>query len=485
MASNISCFIIFPNQLYENVAVIKTFIKNSKSAKLKPQVSIVLDTLYFYDKDRDYNINKVKLAYLAACSKWYHDWLQTKLTKSISCEFIDYKGSRQFCETIKAFSSIEMYDPTDHLVLTKYMNLVGRKLKVHNSPNFIMTREELNLFSREHGQKNYQQSSFFKMVKNKIKFLQNVPSSDKYNREKFPRGFDGPEVPIRQSWSSKKTEYYYNFGHEFVEREFAKNIGSTFALRMYPITHTDAKIAFLEFTKNRLKLFGRFQDAIKMPDADVLNRAAEKIDPVLFHSGISAPLNMGLLCPIDLIEEIKSIRPTDTDLENSIEAYTRQIAGWREYMRFLYTHVWSKHTNVYKKSVRLTEWSKWQQGKTGIDPLDLEIKKALLFGYSHHIVRLMVFLNIFILLQIDPRDIVRWFSEVVSIDAFDWVMISNIYMMGCFVGTKAMRRPYISSSNYIIKMSDYKRGQWTTKWDNLYHSFVKNNQDVPGLSYYR
>ena len=40
-----------------------------------------------------------------------------------------------------------------------------------------------------------------------------------------------------------------------------------------------------------------------------------------------------------------------------------------------------------------------------------------------------------------------------------------------------MRRPYLSSSNYIIKMSNYKKdGKWDIIWDEKYRSFVKSRK---------
>lgn len=66
--------------------------------------------------------------------------------------------------------------------------------------------------------------------------------------------------------------------------------------------------------------------------------------------------------------------------------------------------------------------------------------------------------------------------EVVCIDAYDWVMIPNIYSMGYF-SKIGMRRPYLSSSNYIIKMSNYKKdGKWDIIWDNKFREFVKSRK---------
>ena len=38
-------------------------------------------------------------------------------------------------------------------------------------------------------------------------------------------------------------------------------------------------------------------------------------------------------------------------------------------------------------------------------------------------------------------------------------------------------KPYISGSNYILKMSDYKKGEWCDIWDALYWNFINENRD--------
>jgi deoxyribodipyrimidine photolyase-related protein len=88
----------------------------------------------------------------------------------------------------------------------------------------------------------------------------------------------------------------------------------------------------------------------------------------------------------------------------------------------------------------------------------------------------MVFLNYLLLTEIKPYDIYKWFMEVVSIDAYDWVMVSNIYSMGYF-SSIGMKRPYLSSSNYILKMSNYKKdGKWDEDWTNNFWKFVESRK---------
>lgn len=465
-------FIIFPNQLYE--------LTNFHGEK---EIFLVEESLYFRNKLRDFRINKIKLAYIVACMRYYYDWLKSKKVKVV---YINQEELPQFYSLVKTAKKVAMFNPTDTLVEERYRKL-RPDVVIMDSPNFIMTLSELDSYRATHPNNTYQQH-FFEFVKTKLRVLRGVASLDKYNRNPFPRNFAGISDYVPPNFRDKRHEKYYRAGIEFVERYFSDNPGSTQELARYPITHKQARAAFDAFIKERFNNFGKYEDAI----------STNSEDPVLFHSCVSAALNMGLLCPRTLVNIVAGLSGngaqgggvtggTRVNLQNA-EAYIRQIAGWREYMRFQYTHCWPQlktKSNVLDNRVRIHDWSRWHNGTTGIEPVDSEIKKAMRFGYAHHIVRLMIFLNTFILYEIDPRDIYRWFMETIAIDAWEWVMISNIYMMGCFVGTKAMRRPYISSSNYIIKMSQYKRGPWCDIWDQKYRDFVRDKSDKPGVGFYR
>ena len=121
--------------------------------------------------------------------------------------------------------------------------------------------------------------------------------------------------------------------------------------------------------------------------------------------------------------------------------------------------------------------SSFYDGSTGIPPIDVTIKKLLKNAYLHHIERLMIMGNFLFLLKINPNHVYRWFMEL-HIDAYDWVMVPNVYGMSQFSdGGLMSTKPYISGSNYILKMSDYKKGDWCDIWDALYWNFINENRD--------
>jgi deoxyribodipyrimidine photolyase-related protein len=114
---------------------------------------------------------------------------------------------------------------------------------------------------------------------------------------------------------------------------------------------------------------------------------------------------------------------------------------------------------------------------TGVLPLDNAIEKALTYGYNHHIERLMVLGNFMLLTKTNPDHVYRWFMAM-YVDAYDWVMVPNVYGMSQFAdGGIFATKPYISGSSYLKKMSDYPAGDWEELWTALYWNFVDINKD--------
>jgi deoxyribodipyrimidine photolyase-related protein len=157
---------------------------------------------------------------------------------------------------------------------------------------------------------------------------------------------------------------------------------------------------------------------------------------------------------------------------NSLEGFIRQIVGWREFIRLVYEREGTKQrTTNYWKFKRKIPTSFWT-GDTGIAPIDSTIKKVLKTGYAHHIERLMVLGNFMLLCEFDPDEVHKWFMEM-FIDAYDWVMVPNVYGMTQFAdGGLMTTKPYISGSNYLMKMSDYEKGSWQPIWDGLFWRFM-------------
>lgn len=125
----------------------------------------------------------------------------------------------------------------------------------------------------------------------------------------------------------------------------------------------------------------------------------------------------------------------------------------------------------------------WRKADTGIPVVDKTIEKILKYGYCHHIERLMVLSNLMLILEVDPREVHAFFMEM-FIDSLDWVMGPNVYGMGQFSdGGIFATKPYFSGSNYILKMSHEKKGDWCDEWDGLYWSFIDRNREFFSKNY--
>ncbi len=249
-----------------------------------------------------------------------------------------------------------------------------------------------------------------------------------------------------------------------VEKRFPDHPGSAEGF-FYPVNHEQARQWLEHFLHHSLAKFGHYQDAIS------------KSEPFLFHSVLTPALNIGLLTPDEVVAETLAFSRKRRVPLNSLEGFLRQVIGWREFMRAVYLGEEKKQRSMnfwdHKRGLPSFLYS----GETGLDPLDTVIRRVIQNAYAHHIERLMILGNFMLLSEIDPNAVYRWFMEM-FIDAYDWVMVPNVYGMSQYAdGGLITTKPYISSSNYLRKMSDFPAGDWCAVWDGLYWRFVGKHRD--------
>ena len=281
-------------------------------------------------------------------------------------------------------------------------------------------------------------------------------SFDAENRRKLPTSVTPPEIP----WPEKAP--HVDEVIELVEREFADHPGIANEF-CWPTTRQQAVAWLDDFVDARLECFGPYEDAL-----------SQRSDTV-FHSLLSPVMNLGLLTPDDVLERLVPV--ADKMPLASIEGFVRQIIGWREFVRGVYREFGEQQeeSNFWSHERRLTD--AWYEGRTGIPPLDDTIRTALRLGWTHHIPRLMVVANLMTLSEIAPADAHRWFMEM-YVDSSEWVMGPNVYGMGIFSdGGIFATKPYICGSNYLLKMSDYKKGPWCDVVDGLYWRFIDKHRE--------
>ena len=280
-------------------------------------------------------------------------------------------------------------------------------------------------------------------------------SFDAENRRKLPASVTPPDIP----WV-KRTRHADEVAVT-VEEVFAGHPGSADQFA-WPTTRAQANDWLDDFVAHRLRDFGPYEDAISTRSDGV------------FHSLLSPYLNMGLLTPEDVLERV--LEHESSAPIQSLEGFVRQIIGWREFVRGVYREHGEEQeqANFWEHQRDFTP--AWYEGTTGIPPLDDAIKMAQRLGWAHHIQRLMVLGNMMTLCEIKPRSAHRWFMEM-FVDSSEWVMGPNVYGMGIFSdGGLFATKPYICGSNYLLKMSDYRKGPWCETVDGLYWRFIDKHR---------
>lgn len=463
-------FLIFPIHLF-NVSILKKCLAQvDTSSKFK--FILLEDPCYFGFREERMNFNKLKLLMHRASMKYYEDLLMKPKTRKLLG--FDYDVVYVDFETIhsKGYASIRdcdklaYFDVVDFFLENKLDKaLKGVEVVVVDSPAFIDTRNDLELYhSKINKHKSFFHDSFYKWQKSKLGVLTDVASLDKLNRDKLGADVDIP--PLYKNDSSTK---WIKEADKYVERVFSEHGSGSVANGLkVPITHKTTISWVRAFCRERLKNFGKYEDAI---DAS---------RNFLFHSVISPMLNIGLITPQEtlmIVVDYYHKHQKEIALAN-YEGFVRQLIGWREYQRYIYRYAYEKMTTSNHFNNRRTLAKSWYDGTTGIEPVDVAIKQAFSDGYIHHILRLMVIGNVMNLCGIAPASAYKWFMEF-AIDSYDWVMVGNVYSMAFWAdGGLTMRKPYISGDNYIMKMSNFKKGKWNEIWNAVFYHFVETHQDI-------
>lgn len=283
-------------------------------------------------------------------------------------------------------------------------------------------------------------------------------SFDAENRKKLPRKQAVPSLP-EVAHSQRTTDAM----REISER-FASHPGRAEALWL-PTDRAGALAWLQRFISERLHGFGTYEDAITQRSA------------TLFHSTLSPLLNLGLLTPREVLDAVMQAAD-DADIPlNDLEGFIRQLTGWREFVRGTYDQFADRMRRANRRAHNRHLTHHWHNATTGIAPLDDAIRHQLDYAWTHHINRLMILSNLMNLCEIEPGEVCDYFMRY-YLDAYDWVMVPNVYGMGLTSDDGVFAtKPYVCGSNYLLKMSDFAKGDWCDVVDGLYWRFVRNNQD--------
>lgn len=447
--------LIYPHQLLDRSPVLNE----------ADEVWLVEEPLFF----AQYHFHRQKLILHRASMREYAEQLEAEGFKVRYLE-ADAVPNTEFVGEllVKAgYRSATVIDPNDdwlHEKLTRGCADANISLKVIADPSFLTSEPLVTKWTTP--RRKYFFTEFYMQQRKELGILlesDGTPTGGRWtfdteNRKRLPGKLRVPIISrLLPRPSVEEAEMY-------VRDHFPHAIGDPHVPFQYPVTHAQAATWLDGFLAERFHDFGAYEDAISQTET------------TLFHSVLTPALNIGLLTPRQVIDAAMEYR--DQVPLNSLEGFIRQVIGWREFMRIIYQGQGRRQRTSNALGHHRPMPSSLYDGTTGIVPVDTVIRRALQTGYCHHIERLMILGNFMVLLEIHPDAVYQWFMEL-FIDAYDWVMVPNVYGMSQYAdGGLTTTKPYISGSNYLLKMSDYSKGDWCEIWDALYWRFVDKHRDL-------
>ena len=448
--------LVFPHQLFEE----------HLEAPSSRRFILIEDDLFF----RQYRFHQQKLVLHRSSMRLFEQRLKES---GHAVDYLETSATQPSQDLLGALlgqlgaARCTYYDVVDDWLnqrLAATLGELGLTPQIETSPGFLLSTEDISGYFRNNG---WRMQNFYEWQRRRLGILVEPDGSplggrwsfDTENRKKLPKGMALPNLPVFERSEEVLSAL------KWVAREFPDNPGSADGFN-WPVTHQEAAAALAAFLNDRFTEFGPYEDAISAPDS------------FLFHSALSSSLNLGLLSPLEVVDvTLDHAARHDTPIA-SVEGFIRQIIGWREYMRASYQLRGREMRTINTLGFERRLDDGWWTGETGLEPVDVVVKRVAATSYAHHIERLMVLGNAMALLRMHPDDVYEWFMAM-FIDAYDWVMVPNVYAMSQFAaGSMITTKPYVSGSNYLKKMSNFPPGAWQDSWDALYWQFVSDHREM-------
>jgi deoxyribodipyrimidine photolyase-related protein len=342
--------------------------------------------------------------------------------------------------------------------------------------HFFCTPEDFRRWAQ--GKKQLRMEFFYRTMRERHGYLMEggKPAGGQWNYDPENRKSFGKSGPPAIQWlktfppDAITTEVL-----RLVEKQFPDHPGKLDSFD-YPITAEQARQALEQFIAHALPCFGDYQDAMWTGQ------------PVLFHSRLSAAMNLKLLDPREVVRAAEQAYRNGSAPLAAAEGFIRQILGWREYVRGVYWLYMPEYLerNHLDAHARLPDF--YWTGETEMSCLRAAIGQTLETGYAHHIQRLMVTGLLALLLGVEPKEIHRWYLAV-YVDAVEWVELPNVLGMSQYADGGVMAsKPYIASGKYIDRMSNYcagcafdpdqATGQKACPFTTLYWDFLDRHEKL-------
>lgn len=449
--------------------------------------------------------NQLRSDYLVSGAEMYiyihHTWRiifqWRQLRLNTSSKIIDYVGWKQIVENLK-----EKWKKAEFILAKSFFLGLKKYTKLHNIKKIILVKPvenyvyenflkiwnklekiwiELEIIPDEHSfflshedfQEQYSKPPIMEYFYRFMRKRENILVDEQGNAEWGQWNYDKENRKFERN--HKKSWNFSLWENKFLQ-EAQEFYGENISLRQ-PVNREEALKLLDYFIQNHLDSFGKLEDAMYEDDSFV------------HHSLLSTAINFGFLSPRELVQKVAE----STSAMNNKEGFIRQILGWREYMYHFFEYY---KDSIYKQNYfshegKLPDYFWENAEKCEMNCLSQSLQNVQENNYSHHIQRLMIIGNFSLLSERNPHELNRWFFEYYT-DAFEWVVSPNVLAMSQFAdGGRLATKPYISSANYIDKMSDYcqnckydKKEKYTENacpYNYLYWAFVdENKKDFEG-----
>lgn len=372
---------------------------------------------------------------------------------------------------------IVVTEPSDYTPLEKlkeYKKGSSIPFEILENKHFLCSKKDFRAWAKT--RKNLRMEFFYREMRKKYSILmeKGKPLGGKWNFDKENRA--PPKEGLKPPTSFMiEPDNITQEVIEIVQEDFSNHFGDVSPFH-FAVTREDALTSLHRFIKERLPLFGTFQDAMI------------EGEPWMFHSHLSFYLNCGLLEPLECIRAAELAYHSRGAPLNAVEGFIRQILGWREYVRGIYWLKMPEYKSLNHLSANRHLPSFFWDGKTELNCLRQCILETKKNAYAHHIQRLMVLGNFCLLTGIHPEEVNEWYL-IVYADAFEWVEMPNVTGMILYADEGLLgSKPYAASGSYIKKMSNYcenckysvdlKEGEKACPFNYLYWNFLKENKKL-------
>ncbi|TBN58345.1 cryptochrome/photolyase family protein [Glaciihabitans arcticus] len=365
---------------------------------------------------------------------------------------VEFHQVERYADVVDGRDDLEVIDPTSWSA-RRFVR--ERGIHVLPSRGFVTNEEDFRTWAQSRGNARLLMEDFYRDMRARTGILMNGPDPvggtwnyDHDNRQPPPKA---PTLGLAPWWPEEDDiDADVRADLDRWVAEGAVTLVGDDGPRRFAATGAEARLALDDFLSYRLPDFGPYEDAMLQGDW------------TMAHSLLSAPMNLGLLDPREVVDAAEArYRAGDAPL-NSVEGFVRQISGWRDYVWHLYWHLGEGYPT---RSNYLNATTPLPEAFLQLDP-DLITANCLRetidgmrrHGWAHHIQRLMVLGNWSLQHGYDPVALNNWFVDM-FVDGTPWVMPANVIGMsqhadGGIVATK----PYAAGGAYISRMSDYCGG---------------------------